>query len=117
MNVLDRHHSVVVDLVVAEARNVWSGAAEAGQDQRLRRVGEEELHCEKVALTHSPVQVRIELVFLEDRRHGTGIAPLGLWSGDCKVETLLGEAFARFGKHEVAVADLSCQAGLNSAEF
>src|SRR5436309_5175161 len=73
MNVLDRHHSVVVDLVVAEARNVWSGATEAGQGQRLRRVGEEELHCEKVALTHSPVEVRIELVVLEDRRRGTGI--------------------------------------------
>src|SRR5207244_2551985 len=70
MNVLDRHHSVVVDLVVAEARNVWSGTAEAGQGQRLRRVGKKELHCEKVALTHAPVQVRIELILLEDRWRG-----------------------------------------------
>ncbi len=85
MNILDRRDAIVKGLVGAETRHVRPGAAKAGKRQPLRGVRKKELHRKRVLRSEMVIEVRVKLVFLERRRRGTGVAAVGLRSGNDEI--------------------------------
>src|SRR5713226_2982571 len=65
MNVRNGSYAIIKRMVCSKSRNIRPCASKAGQRQELRRIGEEEFHCERVTVGESQIGVRIELVFLE----------------------------------------------------
>src|SRR6266850_1934627 len=81
MNLLNRDEPIVVLKISAKPRHICT----AGESQKLRRIGKEELHRQPVTLSHSIVNVGIELMFVIRRNNRSGVMTIGLRSRDEKL--------------------------------